>query len=102
MGRTDDAVCPRCGEENETLDHKVFRGRKVRRVKDERGRREWPRENEMRWDSWDALASRRWVRMEDAGRTDDGGRPVLEKVDLMGESLRFVVAGLELTFVCRQ
>ena len=37
----------------------------------------------MRWDSWDALASRKWVRIEDTGRVDDEGRPILEKVDLM-------------------
>ena len=36
----------------------------------------------MRWDSWDALASRKWVRMEDSGRVDDEGRPILEGVDL--------------------
>ena len=47
----------------------MFRCRKTRRVKDERGRREWAWENEMRWDSWDALASGKWVRMEDSGRT---------------------------------
>ena len=35
MGRTDDAVCPRFGEEEETPDHIVFRCRKVRRVRDE-------------------------------------------------------------------
>ena len=27
-------------------------------------------ENGMRWDSWDALASKKWVRMEDSGRVD--------------------------------
>ena len=37
----------------------------------------------MRWDSWDALASKKWVRMEDSGRVDDEGRPILERVDLM-------------------
>ena len=40
---------------------------KIRRVRDEKGRREWARDNEMRWDSGEALASRYWVRMEDGG-----------------------------------
>ena len=56
---------------------------KVRRVKDERGRRDWTRENGMRWNSWEALACKKWVRMEDSGRVDDEGRPILEGVDLM-------------------
>ena len=55
---------------------------KLRRVRDERGRgrREWASENGMRWDSWDALASKKRVRMEGSGRVDnrksrfDGGR----------------------------
>ena len=66
-------------------DHIVFRCRKVRRVKniEGRGRRAWAREAGMRWDSWDALASKKWVRMEDSGRVDDEGRPILERVDLM-------------------
>ena len=55
----------------------------IRRVKDERGRREWARENGMRWDSWDVLASKNWVRMEDSGRVDDEGRAILERVGLM-------------------
>ena len=38
---------------------------------------------EMKWDSWDALASNKWVRMEESGRVDDEGRPILERVDLM-------------------
>ena len=67
----------------QTPDHIVFRCGKFRRVKDERGRREWARENGMRWDSWDALASKKWVRMEDSGRVDDEGRPILERVELM-------------------
>ena len=37
----------------------------------------------MRWDSWVALASKKWVRMEESGRVEDDGRPMLEKVDLM-------------------
>ena len=36
----------------------------------------------MRWDSWEALTSKKWVRMEDSGRVDEG-RPILERVDLM-------------------
>ena len=52
-------------------------------MRDERGRRDWARENGMRWDSWDALASKKWVRMEKSGRVDDEGRPILERVDLM-------------------
>ena len=63
--------------------HSQPRCRKVRRVKDERGRRDWARENGMRWDSWDALASKKWVTMEGSGRVDDEGRPILERVDLM-------------------
>ena len=50
-------------------------------MKDKRGRREWARENGMRWDSWHALASKKWVRMEESGRVDDEGRPILEKVE---------------------
>ena len=46
----------------------------IMRVKDERGRREWASENGMRSDSWDALASKKWVRMEESGRVDDEGR----------------------------
>ena len=41
----ENAGCPKCGEEEQTLDHIVFCCRKVRRVKDERGRRDWAREN---------------------------------------------------------
>ena len=50
----------RCGEEEETPDHIVFRCRKIKRMKyaKGRGRREWVRENGMKWDSWDELASR--------------------------------------------
>ena len=36
-----------------------------------RGRRKWASESGMRWDSWDALASKKWVRMEESGRVDD-------------------------------
>ena len=45
IGRTEDDLCPKCGEEEQTPDHVVW---KVRRVKDERGRREWASENRMR------------------------------------------------------
>ena len=45
--------------------------------------RDWARENGMRWDSWDALALKKLVRMEESGHVDDEGRPILEKVDLM-------------------
>ena len=45
------------GEEDETPDHIVFRCKKIKRLKDERGRREWVEENNLRWDSWDTLAS---------------------------------------------
>ena len=83
VGRVEYAGCPRCGEEEQTPDHIVFRCRKVRRVRDERGRREWVAEAGMRWDSWDALASKKLVRMEESGRVDDEGRPILERVDLM-------------------
>ena len=76
-------MCPKFGEEEQTPDHIVFRCRKVRRVRDQRRRREWASGNGMRWDSWDALASKKWVRMEDSGRVDDEGRPILERVDLM-------------------
>ena len=38
----------------------VFRCGKIRRVKDEKGRREWARKERMRWDSWDAVASKKW------------------------------------------
>ena len=37
----------------------------------------------MRWDCWNALASKKWLRMEDSGRVDDEGEPILERVDLM-------------------
>ena len=85
IGRVGEAGCPRWEEEEETPDHIVFWCRKVRRVKDERGRgrREWAKEAGMRWDSWDVLASKKWVRMEESGRVDDEGRPILERVDLM-------------------
>ena len=76
IGRVEGAECPKCGEGEQTPDHIVFRCGKVIRVKDERRRRDWARENGMRWDSWDALASKKWVRM-------DEGRPILERVDLM-------------------
>ena len=64
-GQMDDAECPRCGmKEAETPDHIVFRCTNIRRVEDERGTRKWARKEGMRWDNWDALASKKWVRME--------------------------------------
>ena len=75
-GQDREGRCPRCGEEEQTRDHIVFRCGNVRRVKDETGRRDWARENGLRWDSWHALASKKWVRMEDSGRVDDEGRPI--------------------------
>ena len=59
IGHVEEKVCPKCGEEEQTPDYIVFRCGKVRRVRDGRGRREWARENGMRWDSWDALASKK-------------------------------------------
>ena len=38
-----EAECPRCEVEEETPDHIVFRCRKIKRVKDTRGRRECAR-----------------------------------------------------------
>ena len=58
IGRVEDAECPRSGEEEETPEHIVFRCGNIRRVKDERGRREWAIKEGMRWDSWDALWKR--------------------------------------------
>ena len=78
----EDAECPKCAEEEEMPEHIVFRCGNIRRVKDEKGRREWARKEGMRWDSWDALASKKWVRMEESGRVDDEGRLILEKVGL--------------------
>ena len=48
IGRTEDDRCPKCAEEEQTPDHVVFRCRKVKRVKDEKGRREWASEKGMR------------------------------------------------------
>ena len=42
IGRAGEDVCPKCEEEEQTPDHVVF---KVRRVRDEKGRREWARES---------------------------------------------------------
>ena len=36
-----------------------------------------------RGDSWDMLASKKWIRMEGTGHVDDEGRVVLKRVDLM-------------------
>ena len=57
----------------------MFRCKKVKRLKDEKGRQEWVREKGMRWDGWDALASKMWIRMKDTGRVDDEGKLVLER-----------------------
>ena len=38
IGRTDDDVCPKCGEEEQTTDPIGFPCKNVRRVRDERGR----------------------------------------------------------------
>ena len=62
IGRVDDAECPKCGKEEQTPDHIVFRCGKVGGIAG------------MRW---------HWVRMEESGRVDDEGRPIVEKVDLM-------------------
>ena len=43
-------MCPKCGEEEQTPEHIVFRCRKVSRVKDEKGKKDWARENGMSWD----------------------------------------------------
>ena len=85
-------MCPRCREEDETPDHIVFRCRMIKRVKDVEGRdrRKWATEEGMRWDSWGALASKKWVRTKNTGRVDEEGREVFEKVDLMEEFLENV------------
>ena len=85
VGRGVDATCPRCGLEEDTPDHIVFRCRKVERVKDKEGRKELVREVGVRWDSWEALALKRWLRMACSGQVDDEGRPILKKVDLVEE-----------------
>ena len=71
----EDAECPKCREEDEPPDHIVFRGRKIKMVKDVEGRdrRKWVTEEGMRWDSWGALASKKWVRTENTGRADEEG-----------------------------
>ena len=43
LGRGEDAGWTRCGEQEETPEHIVFRCENIRRVKDEKGRREWAR-----------------------------------------------------------
>ena len=82
IGRVEGAECAKCGEKEQIPDHIVFQCVKVRRVRDKsgRGRMEWASEFGMRWDSWDALASKNWVRMEDSGCVDDEDRPILEGV----------------------
>ena len=49
VGHVDKAKSPRYGEE--APDHIVFQSRRIKRVKDVRGRGEWARGNGMRWDS---------------------------------------------------
>ena len=94
IGQTDVATYSRCGEKDDTPDDIVFWCMKIKRMKDmeREGRREWVRENNMGWDSWYALASKKWVRMEDTSRVDDEGKAVLdsEKVDLKEEFFRNV------------
>ena len=51
IGRVEDAECLRCGEEEETSEHIVFQCGNIRRVEDERGKREWAIKEGMRWDS---------------------------------------------------
>ena len=46
--RVEEAGCPRCGEGEEMPEHIVFRCGNIRRVKDEKGRREWARKEGMR------------------------------------------------------
>ena len=68
VGHVDNATCrPKCEREDQTPEHNVFRCKKIKRLKDIRDRREWARVDGMGWDSWDALASKKWVRMEDTG-----------------------------------
>ena len=49
VGQVAEAECPRCGEAGETPDHIVIRCREIRKLNDERGRREWMEENYLRW-----------------------------------------------------
>ena len=35
--------------------------------------------------NWEALASKKWLRMECSGEVDFEGRPILKKVDLVEE-----------------
>ena len=66
----------------------MFWCRKVRRVKDEKGRRQCAREGGVQWDGWVALASKKWVRMEDSGQVDGDGKPILKRVDLTMDVLK--------------
>ena len=47
IGRIDDAVCPRCGEEDDTPDHIVFRCMGIKRIKDVKGKGKGRRVNPM-------------------------------------------------------
>ena len=51
MGHVSDATCPRCEKEDQTPEHIVFRYKKIKMVRDIRDRREWARDEGMRWDS---------------------------------------------------
>src|SRR5258705_9297189 len=81
LGRADDAVCLMCREEDETLDHIVFRCQMTKRVKDMDGRdiRKWAMEEGMIWDSWGVLASNKWMRTENTRRVDEEGRELCSK-----------------------
>ena len=85
IGQAEEARRPRCGEEEETPEHVVFWYMGIKRVKEIRKRREW---FSLRWDRWEALASKRWVRMEDTGRVDDEGKVVFERVGSDGGAFR--------------
>ena len=61
-------------KEEDTPDHIEFQCKKVKRMKDKKGRREWVRESGLRWDSWNALAAKEWVRMEGTGRVMRAGQ----------------------------
>ena len=62
IGRAEEEECPKCVEEG--LQGNERMGKEQR-------------------DSWEALGSKKWVRMEDSGRVDEEGRPILARVDLM-------------------
>ena len=49
MNRIYEAIYPRCEEEEETPDHIVFRCKKIKRIRDVKGR---VSEKGMRWENW--------------------------------------------------